>query len=132
MNNDGGHITAVYLAPVKALCSEKVRDWSAKFSALGLNVIELTGDTTNEEDVEATSGNNLIIATPEKWDSVSRRFFKNGVLNNIGLVLIDEVHLLNDKDRGHVLEAVVCRMRIVGCQPRYVAVSATIPNTQVR
>ena len=57
----------------------------------------------------------------------------------IGLVLIDEVHLLNEAERGSALEAgVVSRIMTIGRRPelkdmpisraRFVAVSATIPN----
>ncbi len=52
----------------------------------------------------------VIAPVQKKWDPASRRFLKNGVMNNIGLVLIDEVDLLNYKDHGPVLEAVVCWM----------------------
>ena len=118
----------VYMAPVKALCAERYRDWSEKFVSLGLRIIELTGDTESD-DFQTVAQNNLIITTPEKWDAVSRRWCdKKHIANSIKLFLIDEVHLLNDKDRGHVLEAVVSRMKTIGASPRYVAVSATIPN----
>ena len=46
------------------------------------------------------------------------------------LVMIDEVHMLNDKDRGHVLEAVVSRLKTSGGRPRFVAASATFPNVE--
>ena len=59
--------------------------------------------------------------------------------SDIALLLIDEVHLLNDP-RGAALEAIVSRIKIVSCnskmklnplaQVRLVAVSATIPNIE--
>ena len=52
------------------------------------------------------------------------------LMNALKLVMIDEVHLMNDKDRGHVLEAVVCRLKTLGCPARCVAVSATFPNVE--
>ena len=118
----------VYMAPVKALCAERYKDWSKKFSQFGMRITELTGDSEND-DFQTVSQNNFIITTPEKWDAVSRRWRdKKQVARSINLFLIDEVHLLNDKDRGHVLEAVVSRMKTIGASPRYIAVSATIPN----
>ncbi|KAI5114627.1 hypothetical protein M0805_000543, partial [Coniferiporia weirii] len=35
----------VYVAPTKALCSERTRDWTAKFESLGIKCYEMTGDT---------------------------------------------------------------------------------------
>lgn len=53
---------------------------------------------------------NLFITTPEKWDSITRRWkdFRD-IVKEIGLLLIDEVHILNET-RGATLEAVVSRM----------------------
>lgn len=47
----------------------------------------------------------------------------------VKLFLIDEVHLLKE-DRGATLEAVVSRMKSVGSNVRFVALSATVPNCQ--
>ena len=61
--------------------------------------------------------------TPEKWDIMTRRWNRNDVTSSrrrfpandvsgrIRLVMLDEVHLLNDASRGHTLEAVVTRMK---------------------
>ena len=118
---------AVYLAPVKALCSEKHRDWCQKFSCVGLKVVMLTGDSTGD-DLSKIQSSNIIITTPEKWDAVSRKLKDPTTIASIRLVMIDEVHLLNDDSRGHVLEAVLCRMKTLRYVARYVAVSATFPN----
>jgi len=49
------------------------------------------------------------LTTPEKWDSMTRHWTDNKVLmHSIGLILIDEVHLLNES-RGSVLEGIVSR-----------------------
>ncbi|KZT27339.1 P-loop containing nucleoside triphosphate hydrolase protein [Neolentinus lepideus HHB14362 ss-1] len=42
--NDGS-TKCVYMAPTKALCSERYRDWTVKFEGLGIKCCELTGDT---------------------------------------------------------------------------------------
>lgn len=71
---------------------------------------------------------------------MTRYRIKDGGLSffsDIALVLIDEVHLLNDP-RGAALEAVVSRIKMLSsisemklsplAQVRFLAVSATIPN----
>ena len=44
----------------------------------------------------------VIVTTPEKWDVVTRKG-SDGLVQSVGLLIIDEVHLLND-DRGPVIE----------------------------
>lgn len=72
----------------------------------------------------------IIVTTPEKWDSMTRKWKDHEKLVRlIKLLLIDEVHILN-KDRGAALEVVVSRMKSVGAGTRFVALSATVPNSQ--
>ncbi|KAL4457640.1 hypothetical protein ABPG75_012505 [Micractinium tetrahymenae] len=131
-----GHLKAVYLAPSRALVQEKVRDWSQRFAPLGVTCRELTGDT-DQEGLEGLDTADIICATPEKFDATTRsgmRFFAD-----IGLMLIDEVHLLNES-RGASLEGGVARIKMISRlremqaqaigSVRFVAVSATIPNVQ--
>jgi len=46
------------------------------------------------------------LTTPEKWDVITRK--TNQVSEQLKLLIIDEVHLLND-ERGPILECVVAR-----------------------
>ncbi len=103
----------VYLSPMKSLCAERTRDWQAKFGSLGVRTLELTGDSS-ASDVMAIRDFDLVVTTPEKWDVVTRRWKDHKeVARAVGLVMIDEVHLLNDKARGHTLEAIVSRMKTI-------------------
>ena len=119
----------VYMAPTKSLCSERQRDWQAKFVALDLRCAELTGDTDLSQlrNVQSAS---IIITTPEKWDSMTRKWKDHArLMQMVKLFLIDEVHILKDS-RGATLEAVVSRMKSVGSNVRFVALSATVPNSE--
>lgn len=124
-----GSFKIVYQAPTKSLCSERQRDWQTKFGPLDLQCAELTGDTDGAQlrNVQHAS---IIITTPEKWDSVTRKWKDHQkLMQMVKLFLIDEVHILNE-DRGSTLEAVVSRMKSVGSDVRFVALSATVPNSQ--
>lgn len=134
-----GTAKIVYLAPTKALCTERRYDWERKFGKFNIQCIELTSDATtlvNFKDLNKTS---ILLATPEKWDSITRSW--NGhkaFVQSIRLLLIDEVHLVNDGSRGATLEAVISRMKTIRSliwptEPdnlRFVAVSATVSNVQ--
>ncbi|XP_029380596.1 probable ATP-dependent DNA helicase HFM1 [Echeneis naucrates] len=131
-------VKAVYMAPIKALCSQCFTSWKKKFGPLGLNCKELTGDT-DVDDFFEIQDSHIIFTTPEKWDSMTRKWKDNCLLHLVRLFLIDEVHVVKDATRGATLEVVVSRMKAVhtyrtaqnpeaGFYMRFVAVSATIPN----
>ncbi|MEQ2307495.1 ATP-dependent DNA helicase MER3 [Ameca splendens] len=131
-------VKAVYMAPIKALCSQCYDNWSKKFGPLGLTCKELTGDT-EVDDLFEIHDSHIIVTTPEKWDSMTRKWKDNCLLQLVRLFLIDEVHVVKDATRGATLEVVVSRMKAVnsyrtsqipeaGVTMRFVAVSATIPN----
>ena len=124
-----GQYKVVYQAPTKALCSERQRDWDKKFTQLGLKCAELTGDS-DASDLRNVQSANVIITTPEKWDSMTRKWKDHErLMRLVRLFLIDEVHILNE-NRGAVLEAVVSRMKSISTDVRFVALSATVPNFQ--
>ena len=117
----------VYQAPTKALCAERLNDWQKKFSSINLSCAQLTGDT-GQDQLKDVQGAMIIITTPEKWDSVTRKWKDHlRLMKMIRLFLIDEVHILKD-DRGATLEAVVSRMKSIKEDVRFIALSATIPN----
>ncbi|KAK0211119.1 Sec63 Brl domain-containing protein [Desarmillaria ectypa] len=125
-------VKCVYMAPTKALCSERYRDWTAKFSSLGIKCCELTGDTVHfGKGVWGDAKNStIIVTTAEKWDSLTRNWGDHGrILSSIRLLLVDEVHILNES-RGSTLEVVISRMKLRGSGVRFVLVSATVPNIQ--
>ena len=118
----------IYQAPTKSLCAERFRDWNRKFSALKLQCAELTGDTDYTQ-LRSVQNSEIIITTPEKWDSMTRKWKdQQKLMQMVKLFLIDEVHILKE-NRGATLEAVVSRMKSVGSNVRFVALSATVPNS---
>ena len=125
----GQDFKVVYQAPTKSLCAERFNDWQKKFNVLNLECAELTGDTDFDHlrNVQKAS---IIITTPEKWDSVTRKWKDHTrLMQLVRLFLVDEVHILRD-ERGATLEAVVSRMKSVVSNIRFVALSATVPNSE--
>ncbi|KAK0629255.1 hypothetical protein B0T17DRAFT_486815, partial [Bombardia bombarda] len=128
LDRNSENFKIVYQAPTKALCSERSRDWASKFGHMGLKCAELTGDTSQAE-MRRVGDASIIVTTPEKWDSITRKWGDHRkLLQLVELFLIDEVHILKDA-RGATLEAVVSRMKTIGGNVRFVALSATVPNS---
>jgi len=57
------NVFCVPVAPIKALCGERYSDWKGKFEPFGLRVMELTGDTDND-DFYLLQTVNIILTTP--------------------------------------------------------------------
>ena len=116
----------IYIVPMKALANEIYNKYQKVFSGL-ISIIEYTGDT--EIDQKTASNARIIICTPEKYDSSTRKLCK--VFESVKLIIIDEIHLLED-DRGPVLESIVSRSFILSemqqSKIRIVGLSATLPN----
>jgi|TARA_B110000285_G_scaffold226792_1_gene287077 replicative superfamily II helicase len=99
----------VYIAPLKALAAEIVAKFKAALGYLKLKVSELTGDMSISKSEIAET--HVIVATPEKWDVVTRK--TDGMMDRVNCLIIDEIHLLND-GRGLVLECLVARAVTTG------------------
>lgn len=73
-------------------------------------------------------GADVIVSTFEKWEAFTRNADNYGIAKSIGLLLIDEFHVIGES-RGAFLEATLLRMKRIGvANLRIVAVSATVPN----
>lgn len=72
---------------------ERMKDWGTGLCRLlGKKMVELTGDYT--PDLRALLAADIIIATPEKWDGISRAWQNRGYVRKVALLVIDEIHLL--------------------------------------
>jgi len=106
----------VYIAPMKALVRERVKDWGPRLARpMGLKLVELTGDNT--PDTRTIQDADIIITTPEKWDGISRSWQTRGYVRKVSLVIIDEIHLLAG-DRGPILEIIVSRMNYIAASTK--------------
>lgn len=119
----------VYVAPLKALVSEMVGNFSSRLASYGVQVGELTGDSQlTKQQIAETQ---IIVTTPEKWDVITRKATDTSYTTLVRLLIIDEIHLLHD-DRGPVLESIVSRIHRKMEQgaeaTRLIGLSATLPN----
>ncbi len=119
----------IYLAPLRALASEKFEDFQ-RFSKLrkanGQHVtIGISTGDFDSTDVWLERYD-IIVTTNEKADSLLRHRAK--WMEEISLVVADEVHLLNEAERGPTLEVVLARMLQVNPKMQILALSATMGN----
>lgn len=130
--NNEPDMKVVYIAPMKAIVRERMADWKKRLvSHLGKKMVEMTGDFT--PDMRALQTADIIISTPEKWDGISRNWHTRSYVTKVGLVILDEIHLLG-ADRGPILEVIVSRMRYISSQTeravRFVGLSTALANAR--
>ncbi len=113
----------VYIVPLKALAQEKYEDM-AEFSSLGIKVGMSIGDVDMVE--EGVENYDILVTTSEKADSILRHRERWG--KSVGVIVADEVHLVNDPDRGPTMEVLLARLRHLSPGAQIIALSATISN----
>ena len=114
---------SLYIVPLRALASEKY-DSFQKFKELGVAVGISTGDLDKKD--ERLGRNQIIIATSEKADSLMR----NGAswVRDLSVLVVDEIHLLNDPGRGPTLEMTITKLRHCNPELQIIGLSATVAN----
>ncbi len=114
---------ALYIVPLRALASEKKAEFE-EFEEYGVSVGVSTGNY--ESDGEWLSTKDIVVATSEKVDSLVR----NGAawIEDLSCVVADEVHLIDDAQRGPTLEVTLAKLRQLNPDLQTVALSATVGN----
>ncbi|KAF9163660.1 hypothetical protein DFQ26_002281 [Actinomortierella ambigua] len=112
----GRHMTkAIYTSPIKALSNQKFRDFKGTFDEVGL----LTGD------VQINPEASCLIMTTEILRSMLYR--GADLIRDVEFVIFDEVHYVNDLERGVVWEEVII---MLPAHVTLILLSATVPNTK--
>lgn len=118
----------LYLTPLRALASEKYNEFRKyarlKRGGARVKVAISTGDYDSSDPWLERA--DIIITTNEKADSLLRH--KAHWMGDVTLVVADEVHLLNDVDRGPTLEVILTRLLEINPKAQILALSATIRN----
>jgi helicase len=114
---------AIYIVPLKALASEKYREFRKKYEHL-IRVGMSIGDIDSSDPYLAEF--DLIITTSEKLDSLLRHHAP--WITGLKTVIVDEIHLLNDPGRGPTLEILITLLRKMLNNIQLIGLSATIGN----
>ena len=149
----------IYMTPLRSLATEKYHDFLELNSINFVNnknlTTTVTKNTTNLEKnsllkkkkgdkkknfiVKLAMGNydspgndllnaDIVILTNEKLDALIRN--DSELLSNVGLFVIDEVHLIGDKDCGPTLEMMLTKIKKFYKQVQILALSATVSNSK--
>ena len=95
----------IYTTPIKALSNEKFYCFSHKYPHISIGLI--TGDISCNPNAD------VLIMTTEillnklyqiKSSAINSMSFEMDIYNELGAVVFDEIHFINNEERGHVWE----------------------------
>jgi hypothetical protein len=119
----------VYVTPLRALSAQTEQILTRTFSPLGIGVSSLYGSMgVSDVDEDALRTSEIVVATPEKLDFALRS--DPSVLNDVGLVVLDEGHMIGASEREVRYEAQIQRLlrRPDATERRIVCLSAVFPS----
>jgi helicase len=120
--NKGGK--AIYLTPLKSLASEKYNEFKEKYPSL--NVMLSIGDYDSSDPWLQKA--DIIVCSNEKLDSLMRHNVP--WIREVNTIVIDEIHVLDQPDRGPTLEILITRLKEFCKNAQIIALSATIQNAK--
>lgn len=117
---------AIYVVPYKAIVHEKFLDFRARYGGIGLSIVAASGDY-DEFDEDILRGNfDICVVVIEKLIQLLTQ--NPAILQNCGVIVVDEVQLVRDQSRGPGLEMLLTWIRRQASQPQIVCLSATVSD----
>ena len=114
----------IYTTPLKALATEKYEDLIDHFRGLGAKIGISTGDYDSpSEDLKRYD---VLVTTYERLDAIMRQ--RPSWLRDVSTIVVDEIHVLGDDERGPVIEMILSRALKNSWQ--IIGLSATIGNPE--
>jgi pre-mRNA-splicing helicase BRR2 len=124
---------AIYLAPHQEQINNRLKDWQSRLSHLagGKEIVKLVGESTS--DLRLLEQGDLILATPQQWDLISRQWRRRKNVQKVSLIIADDLHLVGGHG-GYAYESVVSRMHAMSVQLesslRIVGLSVSLSNAR--
>jgi helicase len=114
----------LYTSPLVALAFEKYEEFSKFFNEYKVAISVSDFDSSDPW----LQNYDLIVATNEKVESLIRHGAE--WIRDVGLLILDEIHLLTDVSRGPTLEILITKMRKIVKNLQIIGLSATIRNAE--
>eukprot|EP01125_Pyxidicula_operculata_P006378 TRINITY_DN2215_c1_g1_i1.p1 TRINITY_DN2215_c1_g1~~TRINITY_DN2215_c1_g1_i1.p1 ORF type:complete len:181 (-),score=25.50 TRINITY_DN2215_c1_g1_i1:39-581(-) len=127
---------AIFILPFVSVVSEKVSylESVVKSDSINITVGGYYGnhvpkrDGTGDEETQP----DIAVCTIEKANSLVNKMLSENSIDTIGVVVVDEIHMIADQDRGYLLELLVTKILYSGSNNiQIVGLSATLPNIEV-
>ncbi|VVB92831.1 ATP-dependent DNA helicase Hel308 [uncultured archaeon] len=123
----GGKGRMLFLVPLVALANQKYEQFTKRYSTVATTSLRVgTSRITGKvKGIRTSLSSDIIVGTYEGIDFIIRSG-NSEMLGNIGTVVIDEVHMLEDKERGHRLDGLIVRLKFTSPDAQFIYLSATV------
>ncbi|KYN17239.1 Helicase POLQ-like protein [Trachymyrmex cornetzi] len=120
----------IFILPFVSVVREKMYYFQDLLSDIGIKVHGFMGGSVPPGGFATTD---VAVATIEKANSLVNRLMEENDLNSLGAVIIDELHLLGDPNRGYLLELLLTKLKYMTIHNndiniQLIGMSATLPN----
>ncbi len=121
----------LFLVPLVALANQKYEQFTKRYSSIATTSLRVGTSRIikGTKGIRTTLSSDIIVGTYEGIDFVIRSGNAKS-LGDIGTVVIDEVHMLEDKERGHRLDGLIARLKFIAPGAQYIYLSATVGKPQ--
>ena len=130
---EGGKL--LFLTPLVALANQKYRDFTKRYRKMGLKVsikVGMSRIKAKEELIltdEKIDDADIVVGTYEGLDFLLRAG-RSSQLGDLKTVVVDEIHMLGDDERGPRLRGLIHRLKTIFPNLQLIGLSATIKNPQ--
>ena len=123
-----GNTKVFYLVPQKALAAEKFEELHRRYAPVGIKVVVSSRDRREHDDEIERCDFHIAVVVFEKLQALL--IGKPQLMEAVGLVVVDELQMITDKERGPTLELLLTKIRISASKPRIIGLSAVLGRAQ--
>ncbi|PGH06878.1 DNA polymerase theta subunit [Blastomyces parvus] len=93
--------------------------------------IRVTGFFGGSKTRATWTDTDIAVCTIEKANSLVNTAIEECKINDLGVVVLDELHMLDDEHRGYLIEIMVTKLMLLQQDIQIVGMSATLSNTEI-